>query len=71
MNSKVEPAYGPMVEVCGNHGISRTVAFELARKGLLDVFLIGRRRYVRIDSVRTLPDRLAQSEGGDPPQAVR
>ncbi len=70
MSTKTEPAYGPMVEVCGDHGISRTVAFELARKGLLDVFLIGRRRYVRLDSVRTLPDRLAANEGGTVPRTA-
>jgi len=62
MNTKVEPAYGPMVERCGEHGISRTVAFELARKGLLDTFRIGARRYVMLDSLRTLPDRLAASD---------
>lgn len=60
MNTKAEPAYGPLVEVCQAHGISRTVAFELSDKGLLDTFKIGARRYVYLESVRTLPQRLAQ-----------
>ena len=58
------PAYRPLVEACSDHGISRTVAFELARKGLLETFTIGARRYVRLDSLRSLPERLAQSAGG-------
>ena len=62
MSTKVKPSYGPMVEICGDHGISRTVAFELARQGQLKTFLIGKRRYVYLDSVRTLPERLAANE---------
>jgi hypothetical protein len=60
-----EPAYRPLVEACGEHGISRTVAFDLARKGLLDTFTIGARRYVRLESLRTLPERLAANDGGE------
>jgi hypothetical protein len=56
--SNIPPAFGPLVETCVQHGISRTVAFELARKGLLDTFTIGTRRYVNLDSLRTLPERL-------------
>lgn len=62
MNTKAEPAYGPLVEVCESHGISRTVAFELSDSKLLDTFKIGTRRYVYLDSVRTLPQRLQKKE---------
>lgn len=55
------PAYGPLVDVCRAHGISRTVAFELAGSGQLKSFRIGARRYVYLDSVRTLPERLNQN----------
>lgn len=55
----VAATYGGLVDVCAAHGIGRTIAFELARTGLLDHFKIGRRRMVYIDSVRTLPERLA------------
>ena len=58
MNTKSESTYGPLVEVCIAHGISRTVAFELSDKKLLDTFKIGVRRYVYLESVRTLPQRL-------------
>lgn len=60
MHTETNPAYGPMVESCSRHGISRTVAFELARKGLLDTFTIGTRRYVMLASLHDLPKRLAE-----------
>lgn len=56
---QIPATYGGLVEVCAAHGIGRSVAFELSRMGLLDVFRIGRRRMVYVDSVRTLPERLA------------
>jgi hypothetical protein len=59
------PAFGPLVDVCKAHGIGRTVAFELARKGLVDHFSIGTRRYVYLESVRTLPERLRAQAGGE------
>jgi len=33
---ETSPLYRPLVEACREHGISRSVAFELARKGLLE-----------------------------------
>ena len=53
------PTYRPLVTACAEHGISRSVAFELARAGKLASFCIGARRYVYLDSLRTLPERLA------------
>jgi hypothetical protein len=60
-------AYRPLVEACSDHGISRTVAFSLARQGILETFTIGTRRYVCLDSLRTLPERLAANDaaGGE------
>ena len=58
----VQPSFRPLVEACAEHGISRTVAFELARTGKLDTFTIGVRRYVYAESLRTLPERLAASD---------
>ncbi|WP_457097484.1 hypothetical protein [Lysobacter sp. P5_B9] len=58
MGTKAEPAFGPLVEECEKHGISRTVAFELAANGQLDTFKIGARRYVLLGSLKTLPSRL-------------
>lgn len=56
------PTYRPLVPACADHGISRSVAFELARDGLLQTFTIGTRRYVYLDSLRTLPERLATND---------
>ena len=62
--SDSNPHFKPLVEACLDHGICRTVAFNLSRRGLLSTFLIGKRRYVRLESLRTLPERLAPA-GGD------
>lgn len=58
--SKPAPLFRPFVETCREHGISRTVAYELANAGVLDTFCIGRARYVMVESLRSLPERLAQ-----------
>jgi|APMI01.1.fsa_nt_gi hypothetical protein len=51
--------FAPLVETCSRHGIGRSWAFELARTGELDTFLLGKRRMVYLDSIRSLPVRLA------------
>lgn len=55
--------FAPLVETCHCYGISRTVAFDLSKKKLLDTFLIGARRYVYLESLQTLPQRLAERGG--------
>lgn len=57
--SSFSPTFGPMVEVCRQFGISRSVAFQLAQAGKLETFKIGARKYVYIESVKSLPARLA------------
>lgn len=53
-----EVTYGLLVDVCKAHGISRTNAFKYASQGLLETFMLGNRRYVYVESVQTLPERL-------------
>lgn len=48
-----------LVEGAAIRGVSRSVAYELARKGLLETFKIGTRRYVYLDSLDTLGQRLS------------
>lgn len=55
-------AFGPLVDECRARGIGRTVAFELARNGLIETFNIGRRRFVMLDSLDRLPDALAKRD---------
>jgi hypothetical protein len=55
---KFDVLYGPLVDVCKAHGISRTNAFKLANEGLLETFMYGNRRYVYVSSVHSLPERL-------------
>ena len=59
--SETVPAYRPFVETCREYGISRTVAYELANDGLLDTFKLGAKRYVMLESLRTLPERLREA----------
>ena len=60
-NKSTKPAFAPFIPTCREHGISKTLAYELARDGLLNTFTIGRARYVLTDSLRTLPERLAKA----------
>jgi hypothetical protein len=49
-----------LVEAAVERDISRSVAFDLQRRGLLETFCIGRRRYVYLDSLDTLGARLLE-----------
>ena len=62
VNTNIEPNYGILQDVCKLFGISRTQAFAYSKAGLLDTFLMNNRRYVYIDSVRSLPVRLQSSQ---------
>lgn len=50
--------FAPFIPACQAHGVQKTTAYALLADGLLDSFLIGRRRFVRLESLRTLPERL-------------
>lgn len=62
----ITPSYAPLVLACAMHGIGKTTAFQLVREGKLDTFKIGARTYVKLDSLRTLPTRLADEAGAMP-----
>ena len=55
--------FAGLVEAATARGISRTVAYALVTRGLLETFSIGRRRYVYLDSLETLGERLSALEG--------
>ena len=57
--------FAGMVEACAVRNISRSVAFELARQGLIETFAIGRRRYVFLDSLDTLGQRCIDADRRD------
>jgi len=57
MQQPIPRPYGPLIAECAKRGISRTVAFNLVRMGMLETACIGRRRYVYLDSLDTLPQR--------------
>ena len=63
MNTTTEPRlFGGLVREAEKRDIGKTKAFEFAKQGLIETFLIGNRRYVYIDSLDTLPQRLAAGE---------
>lgn len=66
MQQPIPRTYGPLIAECAKRGISRTVAFELVRKGILETGCIGRRRYVYLDSLDTLLERL----GAEAPESA-
>lgn len=57
-NSTDHRDYRPFIPECTKRGIGKTKAYELANTGLLETFLIGTKRYVYLDSLGTLPERL-------------
>ena len=52
--------FRPFIPECTKRGIGQTKAYELANAGLLETFNIGTKRYVYLDSLLSLPERLAQ-----------
>lgn len=63
MTNIVPRPYGGLVREAEKRDIGRTKAFAFAKEGLLETFKIGNRKYVFIDSIDTLPQRLAEREG--------
>lgn len=56
----VAPTFAPLVPACEKHGISKTMAFRLAKEGMIETFKIGRRKFVMLDSLAQLPAALAK-----------
>lgn len=54
--------YGGLGVELKKRDISRTTAFHLRKAGLLDTFKIGSKVYVFLDSLDSLPQRLAERE---------
>ncbi len=61
-NTMSEAVIWPLVPACAANGISKTHAFKLAKTGELETVLIGCRRYVIMDSLRSLPTRVTSSK---------
>lgn len=60
-----EAVFWPLVPACASQGISKTRAYQLAASGAIETVLLGCRRYVLVDSLLSLPRRLAaQAESG-------
>ena len=57
-----EPKYQRLTTACAAYGIKRSYAFKLMKLGFLDTFTIGKSRFVYIESLRSLPERLAAND---------
>jgi hypothetical protein len=57
--------FRPFIPECERRGISKSVAYELKSAGLLETFSIGRSRYVLLQSLDTLPQRLIAKDGAE------
>lgn len=62
MATNTERDYRPFIPECTKRGIGKTRAYELADAGLLETFCIGRKRFIYLDSLLTLPHRLMLAE---------
>lgn len=54
--------FGRFIPACAARGIAKSKAYELADAGLLPTFKIGRARYIKIEVLDSLPDRLAAND---------
>lgn len=61
MTTNEQREFRPFIPECTKRGIGKTKAYELANDGLVETFTLGTKRYVYLDSLLTLPQRLAQA----------
>lgn len=54
--------YGRFLPECVKRGIGKSRAYELANAGDLETFTMGSKRFVYIDSLLSLPQRLAERQ---------
>ena len=62
MSSVIEPMLYSIPQTCTALGLSRSKTYELISQGRLLTVNIGRRRLVRVDSVRALASGEAANE---------
>lgn len=60
MNTQALRDFAPFPKACIERGISKTVAYELLNAGKLDTKKIGRKRYIYLDSLLTVLERVDQ-----------
>lgn len=58
MDTHGQREFRPFIPECAKVGIGRSKAYQLADQGLLETVLIGRRRFIYLDSLYSLPGRL-------------
>ena len=56
--------FRPFIPECAKVGLGRSKSYELAKAGLLETVTIGTRRFVYLDSLYSLPQRLNAPKAG-------
>jgi hypothetical protein len=56
--------FGLFIPECTKRGIGKTVAYELLKGGHLETFTLGVRRYIYLDSLLSLPQRVGNVQQG-------
>ena len=64
MDTSGHREFRPFIPECNKVGIGRSKAYELANAGILETVSIGRRRFVYLDSLYSLPQRLSDALKG-------
>lgn len=64
MDANGQREFRPFIPECAKVGIGRSKAYELANDGLLETTCIGRKRFIYLDSLYSLPQRLAAKVAG-------
>jgi len=53
--------FRPFIPECTKRGIGKTKAYALANAGLLETFAIGTKRFIYLDSLLSLPQRIGEN----------
>jgi excisionase family DNA binding protein len=61
---RVEPIALTVTEACLMLRVSKSILYRLIRTGELESYLIGRRRYIHVASIKMLVEKLKEREGG-------
>ena len=60
----MNPKFYPFIKACKAHGIGKSAAYKLLEEGALETFMIGPRRYVVLESLYALSQKI-KNKGSD------
>ncbi len=60
--NKMDPKFYPFIKACKAHGIGKTAAYKILEENLVETFMVGPRRYVVLESLYALPQKIKNNE---------